>query len=236
MMTDSLYSGGTTQPYSYPNRRSLDFSYGNTQALDQEFTLQQQIEAAQLLSPTQYQHQHQRHDSGCGMSPSSTPKTNVSPQQYQAKPQPYASTTQPPIQHGFPHRPVSMSRNGSHISTSSGQRHYGHQHRPSVDSIPRTTASDMTRTSTQLSNSSAGYSYQAENQPRDSQSMSNQDYASTVMTRNPSTSFASHTSYDQPGTSTSHPMNNFDMTNVWGTSVDISSIGQLFGQETNNTE
>jgi len=222
-----MYFRANTQPHHFASGQSLNFNFDNSHSIDQEFMVQQQIQSAQLLSPTQ----HQRHDSLFGTSPSSTPKPGVSPQQHQAEPQPYVSTAQPTSQ-VVPHFPVNMSRSGSHYSTTSGQQAQPHlrQHRASYDSTARPGASDMSRSSTQLSGESVGYQYQAGPQPRTSQSMSDPNSIASVMARMPGVFPTNDSAYN------SRSAYDFTLADALEVNTDIGNIGRLFGQETTSAE
>lgn len=227
-----MYFGDTTQPHHYLNGQSHNFNFDNTNAI--ELLVQQEIQQSQLLSPTQQP--HQRHDSMFSSSPS-TPKPGVSSQRHQAEPQPYVSTAQP-TPRVVAHVPVSMSRSASLYSASSGQQpQHIRQHRVSLDSTSRPSATDMSRSSTQFSSGSAGYRYQAEPQSCGSTSMPNQNYVSTVTAHMPGSFSSNHSSYNTAGTNREHSTYEFDMADAFNANtVDIGSMDSLFGQETTSTE
>ncbi|KAF2819658.1 hypothetical protein CC86DRAFT_132736 [Ophiobolus disseminans] len=224
-MTGSMYFGDTTQPQHYPSGQRHSFPFDSTNAI--ELYVQQDIQQS-LLSPTIQQ--HQRQDSMFPTSPSAMSKPGVSPQQHQAEPQPYVSTAQP-TPHAVPHVPVSMSRSASHYSTSSGQQlHHIRQHRVSLDGNSRPSATDMSRSSTQYSNNTTGYHYQAEDHPCGSVAMANQDYASTVMARIPGHFSSNQPSYDSAQTNANQSTYDFDGIGAFDAStLDIGNMGRLFG-------
>jgi hypothetical protein len=206
------------QPHLYANGNNFRFNIDQAYALDQELSIQEQIQAAQLLSPTE----HHRQDSLFGVSPSMTPKAGVSPQQHQAVPQPYVSAAQP-TSHSFAHFPANMQRS---YSTTSGQ--YQHQvrpHRHSYDNAFKPKSVDMSRSSTQQSGRAIGNHYQADPQPCESRATSAHSYSSSV-TAQVSNTFEPYDwsfkgTYDLPSAG--------DLEEI---SVGLNAVGHMFGQET----
>lgn len=148
-------SGDNCQPLDFPTSQGLSFSLDpNTQAIQNEFMLQEYI-ASQLLSPPL--HQHQRQDSMFSHSSSNDTKSG-GPSPYQAEVQPCMQASQS-TPHSLALGPVSMARNSSQISNSSGQRLRHDPQRASI-SYSSTTIVPLSRSITQQSNGSPGYQYQ----------------------------------------------------------------------------
>jgi hypothetical protein len=166
-------SGEVLQHFS--NGQSLNLTFGNMLPHENELLMQQHISQTQLLSPSTHQ---QRHDSMFGISPATTPKSAVSPHQHQAELQPYFTTAQM-TPHGYPPRPVNMSRSKSQVSnkpTGNRQQHSNHRHRASCSNVAQSGTTSMSRSPTQYSAPPMTQpQYQAAPQPRETEAQLNYD-------------------------------------------------------------
>jgi hypothetical protein len=145
--------GDDDQPYQVGTGQGFYLNFDSSQPIEQELMMQCQIEA-QLLSPSE----RQRTDSLFSCSQSNVSKSSM-PSPYQADAQPCVSAA-PTTPHGYPQRPVNMTRVGSQFSATSGQQQHRSQHRPSFGNGSRSGAVDMSRSSTQYSAGSPGYTQQ----------------------------------------------------------------------------
>lgn len=157
-MMDALYYGGDItgdQPYSMTTGQGPNLN--NAAAIEHELIVQPQIQAQQLLSPTQT-YQHKRKDSLFSYSPSSGSRSS-GPSPHQAEAQPYLPTAYM-TQRTQMSNPAAMMRSGSQRSQRSTGSHqqgqYG-QHRSSIGQGLDSSAVDMSRSSTRHSRTSLGY-------------------------------------------------------------------------------
>jgi hypothetical protein len=158
----------------FPNGQSLTLDFGNMHPNENKLLMQQHISNTELLSPRTYQ---QRHDS-FGNSPTTSPSSALSPHPHQAELQPYF-TTAPMTSHGYPSRPVNMSRSESQVSDRpTGHRHQHpiHHHRASCSNVSQPRAPSMSRSPTHYSTSHMTQpQYQAAPQPRVTEAQHNYD-------------------------------------------------------------
>jgi hypothetical protein len=167
---------GGDQPYQNPSNQILYLDFDSTQPIEQELMMQCQIEA-QLLSPPQ----RRRQDSLFSWSPSNVSKTNV-PSLYQADTQPCVSVTHM-MPYGYSQRPVKMARTESQYSATSSQPQRRSQQRSSFGYDTRSSAINMSRSSTQYSAGSSGYTQQQHlSPPRPRQSQPHLDLTDCTLT------------------------------------------------------
>jgi hypothetical protein len=155
-MADSAFfvgSGTGVQPHESTTDQSFDFDFLDTEPVDQAVLMQGHIE-----SPAQ----RQRQDSLFSFSSSIASKANVRCP-YQAESQPYVSATDMTSQ-GCLQRPMEMARTEPEFSTFSNQQQSG-QHRASFAGNSGSCATSMSRSSTQHSARSSGYTQHQHRMP-----------------------------------------------------------------------
>lgn len=143
------------QPYNTATGQRLYLN--NAPAVEYELTVQSQIQAQQLLSPTQ-PYQHKRQDSLFSISPSSGTMSS-GPSPHQAEAQPCFPVTYMTQQTRMSHASAMMRSESQRSQRSTGSYQYGQygQHRGSVEHGSDAGAVSMSRSSTHHSRTSLGY-------------------------------------------------------------------------------